>query len=88
MLTMWILQFPLAIQFLCESIFCTCSIMVGTDDAPVVGIYIEQICLAVLFFLKISDSVVFIVEGVLMIVLMALMLSAQILYSRSFSRKY
>jgi calcium permeable stress-gated cation channel len=50
--------------------------------------YIEQICLAVLFFLKISDGIVFIVEGVLMVILMALTLSAQILYRRSFLREY
>lgn len=49
--------------------------------------YIEQICLAVLFFLKISDGLIFIVEGVLMVVLIGLTLCAQILLRRSFLRK-
>ncbi|GJE89817.1 hypothetical protein PsYK624_059250 [Phanerochaete sordida] len=49
-----------------------------------VGMYIEQICLAVLFFLNISESIVFIVEGILMVVLIALTLCAQILLRRSF----
>lgn len=48
--------------------------------------YIEQFCLAVLFFLKISDGVVFLAEGILMLVLMALTLSIQVLYQRSFDR--
>lgn len=52
----------------------------------VVGMYIEQICLAVLFFLKVSDGIIFIVEGILMIVLIGLTLTAQILYKRSFDR--
>ena len=38
--------------------------------------------------LKISDSVLFVVEGVLMIVLIALTLLAQILFRRSFLRAY
>ena len=53
----------------------------------VVGLYIEQICMAVLFFLKVSDSLVFLVEGILMVVLMVLTLSAQMLFRRSFQRK-
>lgn len=54
----------------------------------VVGMYIEQICLAVLFFLKVSDGIIFIVEGILMIVLIGLTLTAQILYKRSFDRMF
>ena len=49
--------------------------------------YIEQFCLAVLFFLKITDGVVFLAEGVLMLFLMAVTLSAQVLYQRSFDRR-
>jgi hypothetical protein len=60
----------------------------SADPAPqVVGMYIEQFCLAVLFFLKISDGVVFLAEGVLMLFLMAITLSAQVLFQRSFDRK-
>lgn len=49
-----------------------------------VGMYIEQFCLAVLFFLKIADGIAFLVEGILMLFLMALTLSAQLLYQGSF----
>ncbi|GJE96634.1 hypothetical protein PsYK624_128340 [Phanerochaete sordida] len=49
-----------------------------------VGMYIEQFCLAVLFFLKIADGISFLVEGILMLLLMALTLSAQVLYQNSF----
>ncbi|TCD61098.1 hypothetical protein EIP91_009035 [Steccherinum ochraceum] len=48
------------------------------------GLYIEQFCLAVLFFLKISDGIAFIAEGVLMIVLMVLTVTVQILFKQSF----
>ena len=49
--------------------------------------YIEQICLAVLFFLKISGGgIIFIVYGILMVVLIGLTLCAQILLRRSFLR--
>ena len=50
--------------------------------------YIEQFCLAVLFFLKISDGIAFLAEGVLMLVLMAVTLSAQLLYQNSFDREH
>ncbi|EKM57367.1 uncharacterized protein PHACADRAFT_194921 [Phanerochaete carnosa HHB-10118-sp] len=49
-----------------------------------VGMYIEQFCLAVLFFLKISNGISFLAEGVLMLFLMAVTLSAQVLFQRSF----
>ncbi|KIP05884.1 hypothetical protein PHLGIDRAFT_119442 [Phlebiopsis gigantea 11061_1 CR5-6] len=49
-----------------------------------VGLYIEQICIAVLFFLKISDGIIFVVEGILMVLLIGLTLTAQILFKRSF----
>ncbi|KAI0076270.1 DUF221-domain-containing protein [Panus rudis PR-1116 ss-1] len=52
-----------------------------------VGLYIEQFCLAVLFFLKVSQGITFIAQGILMVVLMGLTLSIQILYRRSFLRK-
>ena len=48
--------------------------------------YIEQFCLAVLFFLKVPDGVQFLAEGVLMLCLMAITLSAQVLFQRSFDR--
>ena len=46
--------------------------------------YIEQFCLAVLFFLKTADGIVFLAEGVLMLVLMAVTMAAQILYQSSY----
>ncbi|KAJ7899036.1 DUF221 family protein [Mycena leptocephala] len=50
-----------------------------------VGLYIEQICLACLFFLKASVSPVSsIVEGVLMLVLLVITASTQIMFNRSF----
>ena len=51
----------------------------------VVGMYIEQFCLAVLFFLKTADGIVFLAEGVLMLVLMAVTMAAQILYQSSYN---
>ena len=50
--------------------------------------YIEQFCLAVLFFLTITDGISFLVEGILMLFLMALTLSAQVLYQGSFDRRW
>lgn len=58
-----------------------------TPFLSVVGLYIEQFCLAALFFFKTSDSIVFIVEGALMVVLMAVTLSMHLLYQRSFERE-
>ncbi|KIP07764.1 hypothetical protein PHLGIDRAFT_70481 [Phlebiopsis gigantea 11061_1 CR5-6] len=52
-----------------------------------VGMYIEQFCLAVLFFLKMADGIVFLAEGVLMLVLMAVTMAAQILYQGSYDRE-
>lgn len=49
--------------------------------------YIEQFCLAVLFFLKIADGITFLAEGVLMLVLMVITLSAQVLYQGSYDRE-
>ncbi len=49
--------------------------------------YIEQFCLAALFFLSISKGLAFIVEGILMIILMGLTLSAQLLFRHSFNRE-
>ncbi|THH27230.1 hypothetical protein EUX98_g6964 [Antrodiella citrinella] len=49
------------------------------------GLYIEQFCLAVLFFLKISQGIAFIAQGALMLVLMALTASVQILFQSSFN---
>ena len=50
--------------------------------------YIEQFCLAVLFFLKISEGVAFLAEGILMLALMGITLSAQVLFQRSFDRTF
>lgn len=52
----------------------------------VVGLYIEQFCLAVLFFLKIEQGIEFIAEGVLMLILLGVTITMQVLYSRSFDR--
>ena len=52
----------------------------------VVGLYIEQFCLAVLFFLKIAQGIEFIAEGVLMLILLGVTITMQVLYSRSFDR--
>ena len=60
----------------------------SSDGKTAVGMYIEQVCIAVLFFLKISDGLIFIVEGALMVLLIGLTLTAQILFQRSFDRKY
>lgn len=64
----------------------------GLDIAAVLkfvvaGLYIEQFCLAVLFFLRIADNATFAVGGVLMLVLMGLTVLAQLLLQRSFTRK-
>ena len=54
----------------------------------VAGLYIEQICLACLFFLKVSISrASSIVEGALMIVLVLITAAAQILIHQSFDRE-
>lgn len=54
---------------------------------PVFGLYIEQICLAALYFLKISeDRAASLAEGILMLILLAITISAQILIRRSFNR--
>ena len=50
--------------------------------------YIKQFYLAVLFFLKITNGVAFLVEGILMLVLMAATLSSQLFYQGSFDRTY
>lgn len=52
------------------------------------GLYIEQFCLAALFFLKIADGIGFIIQGVFMLVLMGLTVIAQILFQRMFERKW
>ncbi|KAI0340297.1 DUF221-domain-containing protein [Trametopsis cervina] len=49
-----------------------------------VGMYIEQFCLAALFFLSLSRNTIFIAEGILMVVLLGLTILAQILFTRSF----
>ncbi|RDB24859.1 Uncharacterized protein RSN1 [Hypsizygus marmoreus] len=50
-----------------------------------VGLYIEQICLACLFFLKVQSSgVASLVEGILMLVLLVITFSAQIFINHSF----
>lgn len=54
----------------------------------VVGLYIEQICLACLFFLKVSSAKgAAIIEAVFMIVLIALTASAHAFIHNSFSRE-
>ncbi|KAJ7141507.1 hypothetical protein C8R44DRAFT_604374 [Mycena epipterygia] len=54
-----------------------------------VGLYIEQLCLACLFFLKASAAPASsVAEGVLMLVLMVITATAQILINRSFGRAY
>lgn len=57
---------------------------------PVVGLYIEQICLACLFFMKVSiaDSRYFaLAQGVLMLVLVVITIWAHVLLNRSFARE-
>ncbi|KAI0790073.1 hypothetical protein C8Q75DRAFT_139060 [Abortiporus biennis] len=49
-----------------------------------VGLYIEQFCLAALFFLKISQGIAFLAQGILMLVLMGLTVSVQVLFQKSF----
>ncbi|EIN07902.1 DUF221-domain-containing protein [Punctularia strigosozonata HHB-11173 SS5] len=59
-----------------------------------VGLYIEQICLACLFFLKVPGAITAptvsaagpIVEGVLMLILLAITFAYQLLVTRSFKR--
>jgi len=49
------------------------------------GLYIEHFCLAVLFFLKISQGIAFVAQGALMLVLMALTIAVQVLFQQSFN---
>lgn len=54
----------------------------------VVGLYIEQVCLSALFWLKVSiDKGSSIAEGVLMLVLVLITAAAQIMIRRSFNRE-
>ena len=65
-----------------------CPMLLMSLYPPVVGLYIEQICLACLFFLKIKIThISSIVEGVLMLVLLVITFSAQTFVHNSFDRE-
>ncbi|KAF8529554.1 DUF221 family protein [Hysterangium stoloniferum] len=49
-----------------------------------VGLYIEQFCLAALFFLKSSSGQSFLVQGILMVLLLAITIGAQTFLSEAF----
>ncbi|KAF8532738.1 DUF221-domain-containing protein [Gautieria morchelliformis] len=49
-----------------------------------VGLYIEQVCLAALFFLKISSGPFFLALGILMLILLVITMSAQIFLKKSY----
>lgn len=52
------------------------------------GLYIEQICLACLFYLNVKeDEVPSIIQGSLAVVLLVFTLGAQIMFSNAFKRK-
>lgn len=61
----------------------------GLTSILVVGLYVEQICLAGLFFLATADdgSRSSLPEGVLMLVLLGITFGAQVLLRKSFDRK-
>lgn len=85
------LYFPMAVSNLCKSFvsFRNCHPRIYITSTAVVGLYIEQVCLACLFFLKVSTvGVSALVEGILMIVLVVITLSAQIFLNHSFSREW
>ncbi|KAF8606373.1 DUF221-domain-containing protein [Ceratobasidium sp. AG-I] len=52
-----------------------------------VGLYIEQLCLAGLFFLDGGKSTVSIVLGVFMVILIFITIAVQVLYRKSFARR-
>jgi hypothetical protein len=56
--------------------------------SQVVGLYIEQICLACLFFLKTKIArVSSVIEGALMLVLLVITICAQLYIHKSFDRE-
>lgn len=84
--------FPMAASNLCKSTLCR-----GSSASflflpyQVVGLYIEQICLACLFFLKVSvpeSRYLALTQGILMLVLVAITVWAHVLLNRSFAREY
>ena len=52
----------------------------------VVGLYIEQVCLAALYFLKVPSSHFFLGLGILMVILLAITIGAQIFLKKAFDR--
>ena len=83
------LYFPMAMSNLCTpGTYFYLSYVTHVLVSPVVGLYIEQICLACLFFLKIKIThISSIVEGVLMLVLLVITFSAQTFVHNSFDRE-
>lgn len=81
------LYFPMAVSNLCETIHLDFKPFLNLF-LSVVGLYIEQICLACLFFLKVQDNgFSSAIEGALMLVLAVITLSAQLLIHHSFNRE-
>lgn len=53
------------------------------------GLYIEQVCLACLFFLNVKDDKVpSIIQGCLAVLLIILTLGAQIMFNKAFERMF
>jgi hypothetical protein len=83
------LYFPMAVENLCAICFALLLIVIQLTSSTfaVVGLYIEQICLACLFFLKIDTARgSSIAEGILMLVLVVITSFAQILIYKAFDR--
>ncbi|KAG7442520.1 DUF221-domain-containing protein [Guyanagaster necrorhizus] len=89
------IMFYLAFKFLCTQVFDQPDqLETGGLYFPMavsnlfVGLYIQQICLACLFFLKVSVTrTSSIIEGVLMLILVAITICVQIYIHHSFDRK-
>ncbi|KAF8586259.1 DUF221-domain-containing protein [Ramaria rubella] len=79
------LYFPIAIQYLCNDAPHALALML-TSILTVVGLYIEQVCLAALFFLKISSGHSFLAQGILMLVLIVITITAQVFLKNAFDR--
>jgi hypothetical protein len=81
------LYFPMSVACLCELLGLRLKASID-ETQTVVGLYVEQACMACLFFLKISITrVSSIVEAVLMVVLLVITASAHIIIRGSFHRK-
>ena len=79
--------FPMAISNLCAYSILNIKGLANSSK-PVVGLYIEQICLACLFFLNVSAAgTPALVEACFMIVLVILIACAQLLLHSSFHRE-